>query len=306
MKRTVLARAASLIVLGASLAFASPALGQATDRTVAAESLFQEGKQLVEAGNFVGAADKFAASYQLDRAWGPLFNLAHCHEQMGKTASAWAEFREAAMVAKVTAQQERQDSANARADLLEPKLVRFNIQPAAIVPGLVITRNSVDVPQALWGASLPVDPGDYAFTASAPGKVTVSIPSQRAERAGEVVSIRIPALQDIPRPFLQQHRASLLTASGAVVLAGVGFGLGASAAALHSTVGEKCAGTGGGSCPVRDDLAARVHVTNGFFVAAGVVGLASGLIFLVAERRNPAAATTARITGSPAGVMIRF
>jgi Tfp pilus assembly protein PilF len=119
-----LRRVASLLVVTAGLALAGSAYAQVSDREVAAEALFQEGKKLVEAGQVVEAADKFAASFQLDRAWGPLFNLAHCHQQMGKTATAWAEFREAVSIASAATRKDRADAAAERAAALEPSLTR--------------------------------------------------------------------------------------------------------------------------------------------------------------------------------------
>src|SRR5262245_39899208 len=55
-----------------------------------AEQLFVEGRTLMKQGEYAQACEKFKASYALDlTAYGTLYNLALCHEQTDKPASAW-------------------------------------------------------------------------------------------------------------------------------------------------------------------------------------------------------------------------
>ena len=80
-----------LVVIAASRAGAVPP---------AAQALFREGRQLMASGNTAEACDRFAQSYALEAASGTLLNLALCHEKLGKVATAWAEYREAAALAR--------------------------------------------------------------------------------------------------------------------------------------------------------------------------------------------------------------
>src|SRR5262249_50676254 len=76
-----------------------PALAAAqntSDIKAAANALFDEGKRLLEAGDVEQACPKFEASLRLVDRLGVRLNLADCHERQGLTATAWAEFREAA------------------------------------------------------------------------------------------------------------------------------------------------------------------------------------------------------------------
>src|SRR6186713_2867899 len=103
----------------AALGFASPAF--AGDK-VAAESLFADGRRLLAQGKFAEACPKFAESQRLDPAIGTLLNLADCYEKVGRTASAWAAFREAAALSHHGGDAKREAVAKERAAALEAQL----------------------------------------------------------------------------------------------------------------------------------------------------------------------------------------
>src|SRR5450755_429104 len=81
----------------------------------AADSLFDDGKRLVAAGDFEHACPKFEASLKLSPRVGVKLNLADCYEKAGRTASAWAEFREAAAFAARSNDEQRGAFATQRA-----------------------------------------------------------------------------------------------------------------------------------------------------------------------------------------------
>jgi hypothetical protein len=128
---------------------------------------------------------------------GVTFNLADCHEKIGRTASAWAGFLEAAAAADVAGQPERALIARERAAGLVPKLSLLRIvvsAEAASAPDLDVQREGVSLGRLLWGKSVPVNPGEYVISATATGRATwntlVSV-----EKPGEVVSIDVPILK---------------------------------------------------------------------------------------------------------------
>src|SRR5258706_4007829 len=81
---------------GALFALAWSGLAHAAGKNaVAAQALYDEARQLVAAGKFEQACPKLKASYELDPGGGTLLNLADCYERQGKTAQAYATFKDA-------------------------------------------------------------------------------------------------------------------------------------------------------------------------------------------------------------------
>src|SRR5678816_2011124 len=100
------------VLVSATLSILSPAsAGAQSDRKALAEALFQDGRELLAQGKTQEACVKFASSQHVEPKLGTLLNLAACHEAEGKTASAWAEFTEAAVQAERSNQSERQEFA---------------------------------------------------------------------------------------------------------------------------------------------------------------------------------------------------
>jgi hypothetical protein len=179
------------------LATTAPVLAQEHD-PAAAEALFREGKQLMADGNFERACPKLAASYRLDPATGALLATALCYERAGKLASAWAAYTDAASRAKNEGALDREQSARAKAAELEPKLDRLVVHVVAPeTPGLVVTRDGVEIGQAEWGTPIPVDAGSHVVEARASGRAgfraVVNVRGAGTQR------VSVPELKDLPR-----------------------------------------------------------------------------------------------------------
>jgi serine/threonine-protein kinase len=181
------------VIVAATLLLGGGA-ARADDRKAEAESLFTEGRTLAAQGSWEAACPKFAESYRLEAGLGTLLNLASCQEQLGRTASAWASFREALALAQRTADR-RAAFARKHADALEKKLSRLAIVvPAEVaVPGLEILRDGVAVGPASWGSAIAIDPGEHAVEARAPGHASFSA-TVKVGPAADVVTLKIPPL----------------------------------------------------------------------------------------------------------------
>jgi len=188
--------AALLITAAAAVAGADPP----AENAALAQALFDDAKQLMEAGSYAEACPKLEESQRLDPAPGTLFYLADCYEGLGRTASAWSIFLEVAGAARSAGRPEHEAFARERAAALEPNLSKLSVVvPAnANVAGLRIERDGIIVGRATWGAPLPVDSGDHSVVASAPGRVpwktTVPVPA-----GGAHVTITVPRLADLNR-----------------------------------------------------------------------------------------------------------
>jgi serine/threonine-protein kinase len=196
---------------------AAPAGAQTSaESKAAAEALFDEGKRLLDQGQFAAACEKLAQSDRLDPAVGTQLNLAICYEKAGKTASAWATYRRAAASARARGQAEREKLARDSADVLEPKLSRLTISVPneARVDGLTILKNGERVAADVWGQPVPVDPGEVSVEASAPGRQTwrtsivikdpsktemLTIPALSAETNAAVEEAPAPATSSAPQ-----------------------------------------------------------------------------------------------------------
>jgi tetratricopeptide (TPR) repeat protein len=193
------------VVLLALLCSARPSRADEAADKAAAEALYQLGRRLTAEGKYTEACPKFAASHELDPGVGTLLLLGDCQEQIGKVASAWATFQEAAALARTRNDTERAGVAELRAAALGPRLsyVTFKVAQANAMNGFELRRGGIIVPKASWDVKLPMDPGVYDLAASAPGyetwRWTLDVP---AELDAPLV-VAIPALHEAaPRPLL--------------------------------------------------------------------------------------------------------
>jgi hypothetical protein len=136
-----------------------------------AEALFDEARDLRDAGHYAEACPKFAESRGLANGVGVTLYLADCYEKVGKTQSAWAEFRNAEKLARDKGDK-RADVAAARASALEPKLNRVTLALAPLAAGEAAPEVAIDgaaVPPAQLNTPLAVDPGDHELRITPPG-----------------------------------------------------------------------------------------------------------------------------------------
>jgi hypothetical protein len=293
----------------AALAAAPPAAAQGAADKAAAEALFDEGKKLFIEKKYAEACPRFEASERLDPGIGTLLFLADCYEQMGRAASAWATFREAASVARAAAQSERERVADERARILEPRLYRLTVkvEPA---PGLRVTRNQAELKPDAWNVALPVDAGAYTLEATAPGRKPWSQRLSIPEGPG-AQQVTVPALDEDPtarrapepariedRPLLPPPPAPAAEAPGhaqriagivvgSVGLTGLALGgaLGGAAAVTYASARSVCPGS---ACSAKNgvDQSQQAGVLADAATAALVVGgaaLGAGVLtFLLA------------------------
>jgi len=284
------------------LAAVTPAAAQAPSgqSKAAAEALFREGRALLDQGELESACAKLDQSLRIDRSPGTLLNLADCHERQGRTATAWAEFLEAGRLAQDTGWLAGSGEAKRRADALEPGLSRLTVQVVEPVDGLVISLDGTSLEQAALGTPLPIDPGEHALGAEAPGHKPWSA-HVRVAQQGVRMEVTVPALEPSDatggEPASQGDTLAAAETDGASgeparsgsVLPYVIGGVGIAAIAAGSVFGLLAKGTyqdAEKACPdrtgctkgateTRDDAELQANLSNvGFGVGVAALGVA--------------------------------
>jgi hypothetical protein len=232
-----------LLALSAALTAASlEGTASAQSSTAQARALFREARNLMDHERYEQACPKLEESLRLDYGMGTQFNLAHCWEKLGRTASAWGAFLDVAAAANREGQGKRESAARERATALEAKLTRLRIDVRSPVEGLTVTRAGEEVGQAVWGEAMPVDPGTQHIEASAPGKKLWSKDIE-VTGVGRTARVEVPALEDVapaipePEPMPQTEAPMQAVGedsggggmsggrlAGTLLLAGVGAG----------------------------------------------------------------------------------
>jgi hypothetical protein len=181
--------------LGVALTCANGAAA-AGKNPAAAQALYDDAREAVEAGKFDEACPKFKESYELDPGGGTLLNLADCYEQQGKIALAWTTFKEALVVAKRDGRNERVEFATKHLAQLDQRLSRLTIALAERPEGLEVTIDGSPLGEAAYGVAMPVDPGQHHVKAEAPGKEPFEKSFDVSKSKAEQWQIEIPALAD--------------------------------------------------------------------------------------------------------------
>lgn len=164
---------------------------------VAAEALFEDGRRLVGEGKYAEACPKFSDSERLDPSPSTLLNLASCWEKAGRTATAWATYREAESAAQAAQRTDYKFAAQRHADALAPKLARLTIDVQQPVPGMQLKRDGVTLGAPEWGAAIPVDRGPHVILASAPGYKEWAVRVDVSED-GAQIKTTVPPFEEAP------------------------------------------------------------------------------------------------------------
>lgn len=303
-----------LYVLTLTMFAALPAAAQVTPaEKAAAEALFDRGIVALREGKLEEACSRLEQSNAIERGIGTMLYLAECYEKSGRTASAWALFREAASEAQAGGQLERAAAGRQRAQRLEPELARLTIEvpPENRVHGLEVRRNGTLIPQGAWGVALPVDPGEHVIEARATGfeskqqKVVVEkgpsvqrfeVPRLEAAPVAAIPAPEVDATLDAtppkggtltaptappepPRGMSKLKIAGIALGSAGVVLLAVGTGYGIRAIKKNDQAKEDCVeNLCGRRGKEASDDAWRASKVSNFGVIGGAALLAGGLL----------------------------
>lgn len=212
--------ATSLLLLGRSARADSV-------RESMSQTLFDDARKLMQERRFDDACPKLEESQRLVPTAGTLLNLALCHEQQGKTATAWLEYHEAVAFAARDRNVERRELARQRIAEIEPRLARLTVLvPTPVPAGLWILVDGVPLARSGWGSGLPVDPGVHRVELGAPGRIRRELVV--AVAAGNERRLEVPSLAYAPviPPVVARAPAAASTSRpGWAIVGGSGIGV---------------------------------------------------------------------------------
>lgn len=284
-----------------------------------ASRLFDEASKLMSAGQTARACDKYAESKRLDPQLGTMLYLGECYAKIGRTASAWASFKEAADIAA-----QRGDARTAkireRISSVETTLSNLTIVVADTEPAdLEVRQDGAIVGKAAWGTSIPVDPGEHSVTATSPGAKPREVKAVVSDGARSV-TVNLPAIEYLPpvappsnpqpaaagvarlppsvtaqdaRPWFARHQRLLAVVAGGVGVAGVGVGtaFGLMAKPTYDKSAADCNGDvcGPSGHDYRESAFTKAEISTVAF-GIGAAGLIGGaVLWLTAPKASPSA-----------------
>ena len=291
---------------------AASAAPSETDRTLA-QSLFEDGRRLMNANDFVNACPKLQESQRLDPSGGTVLNLALCREQEGKLATAWAYFKQALSAAKRDDRADREEAASKHLALLEAKIPSVKINVTTAAPGEEVLVDGVVVGTAGWGTRMALDPGRHELSARANEREPWS--HQFALEVGQSLSFDVPALapqqasapagsgEPPARAEREQHGSSTVgwvVAGAGVVGLGVGSFFGLQALSKQAETKPECPTKA--TCSDRGLTLSKQANTDAWIsnvgFGIGLVSLAAGTYLLLSSgdgAPQPAASSTPRV-----------
>jgi len=281
-----------------------------------AQSLFEDGRRLMAAGDFAAACPKLAESEALDPSGGTLLNLAVCHEKQGRLATAWSDFKEALSVARRDNRTDRFEVAQEHLTTLEPQVPSLTIRVASAKPDQQVLLDGAPVRAAAWGTPIAVDPGSHRLESSAAGHVAWTGPLELAVAERKVVEIPELAVNTgpgpTPPPATDEAKTSAAADTGhsnalgwvvlgtGVVALGVGTYFGVSALSTQNKVEQECPTPQTCSSKGVDlshDAQAAAWASN-IGIGVGIVGVVVGG-YLLLSAPGSAKASNARVAPGP-------
>ncbi len=279
-----------LVLAIAVLTAPTEALG---DGAPTAAALFVQARRDAASGDYEQACPRFAESLRLAPAVGTMLNLADCEEHRGHLADALEQFRHA--LEALPDGDDRVRFARERIAKLTPRVPHVRLHEGQTPPE-AIEVDGVKLGAAAMGVPLPLNPGDHAVVAHAPGRQDRTYAVRVAEGTNVDLTIAAgdaPPSREAARPTPPQA-APVTTTSPAraigwasLIVGGVGVGVGAVtgivALDLASQVKDRCASH---VCPSQNDVdtaktgsTLATVSTVGFGV--GIVGVALGAVLLL-------------------------
>jgi len=206
------------------------------------DQLFNEGRDLMAKGQYAQACPKFEESHKLRPGIGTLFNLADCHEKLGKLVDAYTEFQEVVERTKAALQPDREKIAEDRVAAPEKKLSKLVITVPSTTLRVTISLDNVALTPDRINVPLVVPAGDHAIKATTdrdngePFETTVTLPGN-----GVTTTVAIPVA---PGAKMKRNTGMLVAGGILTGLGGLGILVGIGVAVTADSDGGAAVGGG--------------------------------------------------------------
>ena len=311
-----LARVAVASLVAAALPLRARAEGV---NVTQAESLYNQGKELIEKKQYKAACDKFSASLKLDENTNTQVALARCFQLDGRTASAWGQYL---LASKMEAGSPAAAYAAEQASALGKTLLNVSLVMASVPRDLSLKLDDESLPAESVNADLPLDPGEHQLVATAAGKRPFAIRFVLSS-ANSPLPVVI-ALDNFSAIELQQQQENSAartviidraapnvewtsTKTAGFVVGGVGAASALGAAALgvltlvsdanRQTQSNRCVAGSDAACASANDYRDKALTFQKLGIISGAVGgaaLITGIAMMVAGGNK-----AARISAAP-------
>jgi hypothetical protein len=168
----------------------------------AAEALFREAKVLMAEGRWAEACPKLAESQRRAPAGGTLLNLAICHENEGRLATAWVELHDALAMARRDERDDRIEVAEEHLKAVEARLPRLFVTVAPELGAVEVKVDGAVIGAEAWSTGVPLDPGTHELAVSAPGRApwATAVAATEAGRHTVEVEAEMLPIVVVPEP----------------------------------------------------------------------------------------------------------
>ncbi|HLV64275.1 MAG TPA: hypothetical protein VKY73_00615 [Polyangiaceae bacterium] len=288
MRRRARRLGRALSVLSFLLLVAEPTRAERSDPMVrtAARELAIEGMNAFEAGDYAGALDRFQRAHALYAAPSLSVMEARCLVRLGRWVEALDRY-EATQRARLEpnapeAYKRAVADAVKESDDLRPRVPRLIISVTGTGPKkspMAVRLDGRELPDALVGVALPVDPGRHELSLHAADHSPATRAVTLEEGEHETIVLEPgPRVADTTdgKASVRERLGWIAIGAGGLALT-TGIVTGARALSIKSSADERCAG---GPCPagVDDDLDSYSAHRTASFVAFGLgaAALAAG------------------------------
>jgi hypothetical protein len=323
---------APALALCAALSLAAAARAETPDPVLVAEAeaLYEQANEDMEAQRYDAARLKLERVVRLvPDALGAKLTLAECHESLGRTASAWAQYAAALELARKQGQPDRVKLAADKVAALKPRLATLTIDVPPYTESLQelsIRRDGAPVGRAEWGKPLPVDAGRHEITAAAAGRarwtasvevaadgarITVTVPplgqalpGPAAPAEAQTASAEAPGG---PRPWQLPLGVGMIGAGGAgLIAAAATLGLGSARLGASSAPCDLQGACGDQAAALRREAGQLTDFTLFASIAGGLVIGAGVVVVLTSPRAASRPGSSLRAALSPRGAAIEW